>query len=54
MAILILIRGLQKDDYVKDVICESAPVLILCSILGTGAGTILNTKLSLILNNPQK
>lgn len=52
MAILLLIRGLHKDDYVKSVISESAPILIICSILGTGAGTILNTKLSLILNNP--
>ncbi len=52
MAILFLIRGLQFDDYVKTVITESTPILILCSILGTGAGTILNSKLSLILNNP--
>lgn len=52
IAILLLIRGLQVDDYIKSIITESAPVLIVCSILGTGAGTILNTKLSLILNNP--
>lgn len=47
-----LLIGLKGDEYLKSIISQSVPVLLLCSIFGTSAGSILNSKLSTILDNP--
>lgn len=44
--------GLRGGKYLKSIVSQSVPVLLLCSIFGTTAGSILNTKLSTILDNP--
>ncbi|MGC9517706.1 MAG: magnesium transporter [Methanomicrobiales archaeon] len=47
-----LFLGFRGEIELKKIIKQSVPTLIICSILGTSAGTILNTKISVILNNP--
>jgi len=44
--------GIKAQIDLQKIIKQSIPTLFICSILGTAAGTILNSKLSVILNNP--
>ena len=47
-----LILGLRGEFDLKKIIYQSTPVLLICSLMGTTAGSILNSKLSIILSNP--
>lgn len=47
-----LIMGLKGKYTLKRIVKQSVPVLLICSALGTTAGTVLNTRLSVILDNP--
>jgi mgtE-like transporter len=47
-----LILGLRGGTDLKKIIYQSTPVLLICSLMGTTAGSILNSKLSIILSNP--
>ncbi|MDI6643896.1 MAG: magnesium transporter [Methanobacteriaceae archaeon] len=44
--------GIKAQPDLQKIIKQSIPTLFICSILGTTAGTILNSKLSVILDNP--
>jgi len=44
--------GITAQPDLQRIIKQSIPTLFICSILGTTAGTILNSKLSVILDNP--
>ncbi|MCQ8905625.1 MAG: magnesium transporter [Methanothermobacter sp.] len=47
-----LMAGFRGRYNLRKIIKQSVPVLLICSALGTTAGTVLNSKLSFILDNP--
>ncbi len=47
-----LFIGFRGELGLKKIIIQSVPTLLICSFLGIGAGTVLNSRLELILNNP--
>lgn len=52
IAIAGFFRGLRGEIHLKKIIKQSTPTLFLCSILGTTAGVVLNSRLAMILGNP--
>ena len=50
--IILFIYGLYTNKYVKTILKQSTPTLILCSFLGIFAGTVLDSFASTLLNNP--
>ncbi len=50
--IILFIYGLYTNKYVKTILKQSTPTLILCSFLGIFAGTVLDSFASILLNNP--
>ena len=50
--IILFIYGLYTNIYVKTILKQSTPTLILCSFLGIFAGTVLDSFASILLNNP--
>ena len=52
MGLIGLLIGLKGNDHLKRIVNQSVPVLLLCSIFGTTAGSVLNSRLSVILDNP--
>ena len=52
IAIAGFFRGLRGEIHLKRIIKQSTPTLFLCSILGTTAGVVLNSRLAMILGNP--
>ncbi|WP_394357450.1 magnesium transporter [Methanobacterium alkalithermotolerans] len=47
-----LFIGIRGEADLKKIVKQSVPTLLICSLLGTTAGTILNSRLGIILNNP--
>lgn len=52
IAIAGFFKGLRGEIHLKKIIKQSTPTLFLCSILGTTAGVVLNSRLAMILGNP--
>ncbi|MEN6329171.1 MAG: magnesium transporter [Methanobacteriaceae archaeon] len=52
IGIIAFLVGIKGEDNLKKIIRDSTPTLFLSSILGTTAGTILNSSFSVILSNP--
>ena len=52
IGVIAFIVGIRGESNLKKIIKHSTPTLFLSSILGTTAGTILNSSFSVILNNP--
>lgn len=50
--IVLFIYGLYTNKYIKTILKQSTPTLILCSFLGIFAGTVLDSFASTLLNNP--
>ncbi|MDP3034088.1 MAG: magnesium transporter [Methanobacteriaceae archaeon] len=44
--------GVKGEPDLKKIIKQSIPTLLICSLLGTIAGTILNSRIGIILDNP--
>jgi len=44
--------GVKGEPDLKKIIKQSIPTLLICSLLGTIAGTILNSRVGIILDNP--
>jgi len=51
VTIIALIFGFKSDSDIKNIVRQSTPVLVLCSILGSFAGGILNDSLTTLLKN---
>lgn len=49
--IFIFIHAIKMSSESKNIISQSAPILLLCSLLGVSAGVILNSSLETLLTN---
>ncbi|MEJ8541955.1 magnesium transporter [Methanothermobacter wolfeii] len=47
-----VVIGMKGGYNLRKIVQQSVPVLLICSALGTTAGTVLNSRLGVILDNP--
>lgn len=51
LTVILLVIGYTHENEVRHIVRQSTPVLLVCSVLGTVAGGILNNSISTLLNN---
>lgn len=51
LTVILLVIGYTSENEVRHIVRQSTPVLLVCSVLGTVAGGILNNSISTLLNN---